>query len=290
VIEIALEALTSSELLGGLLAGATAVVTVGLAGVIWRRQSRQALPLAGFGWAVACLVALERAASSLLLGVALLAAAGTINGRLGRISWLRVVGAAPGAWLIAHHTELSGPGWVPWLVFGVVAAGAPLMAMGLDHIRPEGLGIGLWVITVGGVYGTVPDTEELLVLIGASLPLIALVPFRIVSFGQLGTYPALGVLAWATALGGTGRPASIIGGLACVGALWLIPLARSLRPSLSFTLLRVVGIHLLVVFICSRVAGLRAEVSEAVLLALGAHVLGFLLLQLRTRSPVQGPV
>jgi hypothetical protein len=289
VIDTVLEALTSSEFLSGLFAGA-AGVTAGLAGAISWRRSRRVLGLAGLLWTAACLSVLEGATAPLILGVALLAIGGTIHGRMEGIPWLRALAAVPGAWLIAQSNEVVVPGWVPWLAFGIVALGAPLMATGLNHLRPPGLAIGLWTITVGGVYATIPDTEELLVLAGAALALVILIPFRFVSFGHAGSYPALGLLAWATAVGGAGRPASIVGGLACVGASCLVPLAHALRPSLNFRWVRVVGVHLLVVLVCSRVAGLRSSVLEAAMLVFGAYVLGFLLLQGRETTAVQGPV
>lgn len=107
--------------------------------------------------------------------------------------------------------------------------------------------------------------------------------------GEVGTYPAVALLAWATVTGGVGRPASIIGGLACLGVLLLMPVARGLgsHPPAVWT----VAVHVSVVAVCSRVAGLRSDPVEAAVISGFALTVGFaLLVAARWRSGSRVPV
>jgi hypothetical protein len=136
--------------------------------------------------------------------------------------------------------------------------------------RSQGYVPVLWAVTVVGVYYTVPDTTEALVLLGAALPLIPLGwPWPVASFGRAGSWAAVGILTWTIAIEGYFRQSAIVGGIGCLGILAFEPLVRLLRRdhSTPFQLLPasrwgviVLAIgHLGLVYYSSRVAGVRGH-------------------------------
>src|SRR4030095_2363305 len=97
--------------------------------------------------------------------------------------------------------------------------------------RREAMGVTLFVVTAAGVYATVPDTELVGAVLGASLPLVLLGwPARIASLGRPGGAAATALLLWAGAAGGGGRPASIVAVVACLGLLVCVPVGSLLVP------------------------------------------------------------
>lgn len=128
----------------------------------------------------------------------------------------------------------------------------------------------LWLVTLGGVYVTVPNTELAIVAVGASLPVAG----TALTAGRRGAGEGLtpqwlapqwwvphradaallvGMLL-VTASGGVPRPASLLGAAGCLG-IWLVPWAAGRWWSLLM--------HVTVVLIASRVAGLQADVPFA---------------------------
>jgi hypothetical protein len=82
------------------------------------------------------------------------------------------------------------------------------------------------------------------------------------------------VAMWAAAVDGATRPSAVIGAAACLGLLVAEPLIRVLARRSPLTLLPeqlpgplwvapVALVHLGLVFVASRVAGIRATVAEA---------------------------
>ncbi len=132
----------------------------------------------------------------------------------------------------------------------------------------------LYALTAIGVYATVPDTERALVLLGVSVPLLLLGwPVALMSLGSAGSYAAVGTLVWVAATDGRGRQTAVIGAIACLGLLVIEPAARLLRgrratvlavlPKSIWTVLPVAGTHLAIVYVASRVAGLRHAIGAA---------------------------
>jgi hypothetical protein len=124
----------------------------------------------------------------------------------------------------------------------------------------------------------VPDTEQALVALGAALP-VALVgwPWPLASLGRAGAYAAAGALLWVVAAGGGGRGSAVVGGVACLGLLAVEPLARLLDAGHESVLewrsagrrsAAAVLIHVGLVLVAARVAGLRSTVASAVTIAL----------------------
>lgn len=130
---------------------------------------------------------------------------------------------------------------LPWpaLVAAAVAVAAALAAFD-RRWRSLGLAPVLLAVTAAGIWATVPDVEAALVLLGAALPMALLgwPPFLArraparppPAFGVAGSLAVAGVLVWAVASGGTGRPGSVVGGLACLGLLAVEPAVRALDP------------------------------------------------------------
>jgi hypothetical protein len=161
----------------------------------------------------------------------------------------------------------------------------PLIASRTDA-RCGGSGITpvLYAVTAFGVFAAVPDTEEAAALLGASLPVVLLGwPFGQAHLGRAGAASATAVLVWVSALGGRGRPPSIVGAVACLGLLLALPggqwvahwmAARGLlHPSRTFLWpVPVLAAQVTVVWVASRVAGLSSRLSVTVPVAAGAGV------------------
>jgi hypothetical protein len=198
------------------------------------------------------------------------------------------------------------PSWLPAAVMAVTAVGGALAADADGRLRATGLGPAMLAVSAFGVYFTTPDTEHAMVLVGVAVAVaLAGVPLPLGSLGAAGATPAVAVLAWTVAIDGSFRPGSIVGGLACLGMfvvepvvhhalaatgrgptarprgahaadhgpddrlapLWRQPPARVGRA------LTVAALHVVLVAVCSRVAGLRESPAAALAIALPAHAL-----------------
>ena len=166
-------------------------------------------------------------------------------------------------------------GWLLVLApVAIVIIGSTLAAWS-TRLPQELVGIML-AITAFGIWVTVPETEGARALLGASLPMAfaTLRPFGGAKFGYAGAFALAGLLVWVVATGGEARPASVVGGWACIGALAILPLFKPapvwfVRRRRTMTLL----LHGLLVLIASRVIGLW-ESGVVALLAVGIVGLG----------------
>lgn len=268
----------------GLVVGVIALLIGVGAGLAWRFRRDDPLPVAGLlmaGAAVVVLMRLDLLGGGLAAGLVVLAGAGLVADWFPRSRLFLPLLALPGAWLVATATEATQP-WAPLVIGATVALGGSLVAS-FDHRwsdRP--LGPGLVVLSLVGVFATVPETKEALPVLGAVLP-IGLIgwPASIAALGAGGSLAITGLLAWTVAQGGTFRESAIVGGLACLGVLVAEPVGRSLRhrqasghrPYPIAALLALVATHVVVVYLAARVAGLRDDLSSAVALAVIALVL-----------------
>jgi hypothetical protein len=272
-------------------AAASVLLIVGLA--ISVRAMRRPLPLGGAVIVVGALWSIadnRHLPAAVLVGViGIGAVAGSIHA-LGVSRWYCVVLALPFAFVIGFHGQLVSDVWARTLVTVAVAAGATLVTEFDDTWRREAMGVTLFVVTAAGVYATVPDTELVGAVLGASLPLLLLGwPWRLASLGRPGAAAATALLLWAGAAGGRGRPASIVAVVACLGLLVGVPAGRLLLPraAASFRrvserplLLSLVASHVVVVAAAARVAGQRTDLVGAAVLAVvigaGAVLIGAL--------------
>jgi len=182
--------------------------------------------------------------------------------------------AVPGALLVGASSEFPGPSWARLLVIATIIIGSPLAA-DLDR-RSARLGLGpiLWLISVAGLSGTVPDTERVWPLIGAALPLAFTGwPKRFSRMGAGGMSAALALFVWVAAFEGRGRPGSVVGAVASLGLFVVEPIGRALAKgriaSLSGSVRLgafeccVVGAQLLIVGYASRVVGFSDTGGDA---------------------------
>jgi hypothetical protein len=277
-----LDLVRTHEFVVGLEVGSVAAVAVGSAGLVWRY--RAPLPIAGTSTALAVIVGFTFSKSTsnyrgaLPVGLAVLAAAGMLYGSRRTTRLLALLISAAGAALVAGATE--GKSWVVAFVFVTVILCAPLVADFDRFYVHTGLGTVLIAMVAAGVYATVPDTEQARLLLGATLPVTLVAwPRPLVSLGGGGSFAVVGLIAWVSAVGGQGRPSSILAGVACLGVIIAEPLVRHasgrrLRASgpLCPAVLLIVAIELGVIALCSRVAGHQSGVGPVAAIVASAFV------------------
>jgi hypothetical protein len=181
---------------------------------------------------------------------------------------------ALGAWAMAWHGGLQDVFWIRATTMAAAIAGGAALAVFDRRWGHRGYSPILLAVTVVGIYETVPDPGDALVLLGVALPIAVLGwPRPLLRVGSAGSFAVAGVLAWVVARGGYGRQSSIVGGIACFGLLAVEPLIRGFRrrawspldlvpPGWTFAPV-VAGVHLALVYTASRVAGLRANTPMA---------------------------
>jgi hypothetical protein len=281
----------------GLWAGLLAGAVVAIIALVTRM--RRPIPLAGVAGAIAALIALARSVDvpdQLVTGILALAVGGVAAQLLGSKVVLRAVVALPGAVLVAGAVD-SDVSWIGPFVLVATTAGAALVADFDRTYAPTGLGPVLTLVTVLGIWASVPDTEEAIPVVGALLPIAFLGwPRVLASLGSSGAPAVVGVLAWTAAVGGRGRLGAVIGATACLGIMVLEPVLRRIWParvgllsnrsSSKHRLLVVCGAHLVLVAICSRVAGLeRSPISAAIIVALAYVAVAVALSLVRHAGP-----
>jgi hypothetical protein len=289
-----------SDLLGatefqiGLLVGTLALlvsfpVALGLTALSPQRLKRPGL--VGVVFALASLAALAGTLGTdqvypvpvdVLLGLGLLFAAGTIAARV-QPAWLvGPLAAVPGALVLANENDGLQAGWIGFLiVVGTAVVGAT--AADLDKRGSRwGRGPILLVITVLGIYVTVPDTELMRTVVGVALPLALLgFPYAAASLGAGGAFAAVGTLLWILPVDGRGRAGSIVGAFVAFALLYGEPIGRALAAGLESRIRlnrfpvkqpRVVYAagQLVLVAYATRVAGQAETASSALLLAIPA--------------------
>ncbi len=124
------------------------------------------------------------------------------------------------------------------------------------------------LISLLGIYGTVPDTESILVLLGVTGSMaLAWRPFAWAQPRWPGAAAISIITSLAVVSGGRGRESSIVGALAAMAVLGLF-LCRPWPESATAPLV----VHLLLVGWWSRVAGRADSAGAALLLGLGLTV------------------
>jgi hypothetical protein len=288
--------LHTSQFQQGLVDGILALAVVLLCSML--RVFGRRPPIAGVAFAFAGLAALtgtgpgHRALDGVgigaLFGVVLLLAGG-LGERFVPTPLRAIVGPVflfPGSLVLglaAHHHNAAW--WsTALLIFGLPVFGT-LAADFDNHHGRRAYGPILFVITVGGVYLTVPDTEGARALLGVALPMVLLtVPRPMATLGFGGSAAAVGVLMYDSTLEGIGRAGSIVGAVGCLGLFLYEPVGRVLlvrmrerdghgpRDHYRNVAIAVV-LHGAVVFWASRVAG-RSEGAVAAFLLLLPAIAG----------------
>jgi hypothetical protein len=288
------------ELAWGVAAGSVALVAIGGAPLIARRRGRAFTPELGLPLVAAALVALVPTGSVAawsVLGVTGVAAVSTVGAA--RRSIL-VHAAALTPFAIALALDAPGEPWVRLLVVATASVGAALVARTCSLAGWAPLGAPLLALTVVAVFVAVPDTEEAATLLGAT----AVIALRAWPVGRLRIDPAgaaatTALLAWVVAVGGRGRPPSIVGAMAGLGLLAAAPVGRWLRRSMPRPARQplhwtasALAAHGVLALILARTAGTTTHLAVAVPIALvgaTAAVASAWLLAVRSPEPDAGP-
>ena len=268
---VIVEAAASAEFLAGLRWGGIAAAIGLIVGVVWRRRLGEPAPVMGIAAVVAAATALAVVRPlnpSLLAGLFLLAGAGAIFPWTCRVPALPFLAALPGAWLIAG-SGIPGPGWAIPLAAVVTAVAGPVVSWFDRRANPSALPSLLFAISAAGVWVTVPDTEEALVLLGAlTAPVLLAWPLRVARLGAVGGHLLVALYMWVVVWGGRGREGSIVGAVAAVGMLIAAPMGawiprRPLVITTGWFGIVLIALHFLVVAVTTRVGGLRDTAADA---------------------------
>lgn len=272
------------ELTAGLAAGTLA--TAALLGIVLVARDRRIagpLPLGGAAIVVAALwaIAQERPLpADLVVGTLGVSTACALSGRRWS-TWAVLALAAPFAYVLAR--DISTTTWIQVAVLLGATVGATAVARTEEAWREEAVTPALLAITAAGVFAAVPDTEEAAALLGAAVPVLVLGwPLRLVTLGRAGAGGATALLVWVIAVGGRGRPPSIVGALACIGLLltlglpWWPSRPRGWAPAgrvwRGWPVVLALAAHAGIVVLASRGAGIRDDLSTAVPLAVVSAV------------------
>jgi hypothetical protein len=217
--------------------------------------------------------------------------------------WAQIPAAVPGAaWLAASvPSELT---WAKVLIGILIVVGGFLTNDFETRHQRMGLGVMFFALATLGAFAAVPDTEQILVITAAMLPITLLAwPKVAASLGAEGSFLAIAVLLWVIAAGGGGRPPSIIGSAACLGLLLLEPAMVAAKPVLAhrYQAMRANWLgaviasipQFILVVVCSRVAARFETELPAILVVLFAYVVTFLVgwvVASRTPDPVEDPL
>jgi hypothetical protein len=253
------------------------VIAAAATAIVWLRLRRAEWePGVAFVVVVAVLAGLRadhRMPNPLVVAVVLLA----VGEYLTRDEALRAraIGLLPGAVVLGAALPDGWPFWMRVTAAGATLVGG-LLAIGADE-RASHLVPLLFLIGAVGVYACVPDTEAPKALLGALLAgaVLGLEPRLRHRCG----IPALtGVFVWVATFGGLGRAGSVVGGIACLGVIVLLPLVRRWSVTRWSSDLAVVVQVALVVYV-ARVAGFEDSPGPALLLALPAFAVGWVVLR-----------
>lgn len=249
-------------------------------GVAWRVGRGTAAPVAGLLIAVGALIGLGHVAvaptqpdalpNAVVIGVSILAVAGLIS-TTSRAPALVAVLAAAGAFELATMGGLPPVMWLRVLVVVVV----PVAGMGMASFDRRwgnvGAGPVLFLLSIAGVYATVPETLHVSVVLGVAAPVAVLGLSRLARLGSAGAYALAGLLVWTAAIDGATRPSSIVAALGCLGLLIVDPVARRLAGGRApwdavpgrWRLVVLATVHAPLVALASRVAGMERTVGAA---------------------------
>ncbi len=265
----------------GFRAGLVMGLLAGVVLVLVRASRQTVVPWGGLAALVATLLALTTEAEvpdSLVLALALLGAGGYAARDAHR--FVRVAAALPGAIVLAAATDVPGSEWAAPAVLLATAVGAALVA-DFDHVAAgSGLPLVLIAVTTLGIYLCGPETQQSVVVVGVSLPLVLLGwPVPMASLGPPGACAMTGLVTWLAVTAGSARPGAVVGGIACLGVLVLEPAVAWLQGchavspgrALVPRLVAVAAVHAAGVGVSARVAGLRESAADA----LGIVVVAF---------------
>jgi len=209
--------------------------------LVWLTRRRGVLPVAGLliaGSTLATLAVLDDPIGTEAISV-LVIVLGIVLARILRAPDLMIpLGALPGSVWLAFNTDVTELFWVRLAIAVLIPIGGYLTGDFEKRYAGMGLGVIFFALASLGVFVAVPDTEWSRTLIAVALPVTFLAwPKAVATLGVEGSYASIAVFVVVTAQGGGARPASIVGGLACLGLLLMEPLTMAFRPEV----VRIIG-------------------------------------------------
>lgn len=228
---------------------------------------------------------------SLILALLVLGAGGWLLDSAGRhpgrralrlLGWMVIV---VGGALFSTRSGLPDIAWVRISAPFAVVLGGTTLREWTDDESARFVGP-LFAITAFGIWTTVPSTESARVLLGSAIPMAfgTLRPVGARIYGP-GAFALSGLAIWVVALGGEPRPASLIGGWACLGILVALPVLLRGRPWPVGKMWMVAVGHAATVLVASRVVGLQDSLVVAIVgLAVLIAVVVVIGLALRRRT------
>lgn len=131
------------------------------------------------------------------------------------------------------------------------------------------------LVTIGGIWVTVPETDMIVVLLGVAVPmgLATLAPVRARPSAS-GAFALAGLLVWLTVAGGETRPVSIVGGWASIGVIPLVSLMDLFRLRRSPWIV-VFGLHAAFVILITRVVDNWDSIAVGIGALVALNVLSF---------------
>lgn len=257
--------LASPEFIGGLITGGAALLFGLVVG----------LGRGGIGWGLAVGAATFAAVYAtfgrrlgLTAGLLILVAGGWLLERAIRdgmrtdlpLAWALLLG---GAVLSSLRGGLAGTPWIQVAtpVF-IVAFGYSLG--GWRHMSHHRLLGPLFAISAFGIWVTVPETNTARILIAVAIVLAVATTGRIdMRVSLAGALVVAATVAWIGADGGASRPGAIVGAWGTAGLLMLLPWFGESESSIPGWL--VVGLHIGLVLVSSRLFGLWTDAGTAAL-------------------------
>ena len=202
----------------------------------------------------------DRTDGWLALAVGLLAVADLTTSRT-----LRVLAAGSGAVTLATTIDSAGD-----LPSGLLAL-ATLALLGWAWPRVESAvgrftAVLLFAGATLGVYATVPDTEEILLVGVVVVPALALLSWPAIAERAPSVLALLGLVVWAAVQGGRGRPGAVMAALACLALVSAPVAARRLTRSRNRRVL-LLAVHAAATVVIARVAGPESSAATAALIA-----------------------
>jgi hypothetical protein len=200
----------------------------------------------------------------------------------------------PGSIVVALAAP-ANPAWVRLLVVFAIPLLGYFVVDFESRYADRGLGIVFFGLATMGTFLAVPDTELVRALFAVCLPMsLTGWPRPLLWMGRSGAFLAVSIFVVFTAVGGIGRPASIVGALACLGYLVLEPIAVRARPALldlptvlhrtPEAMLMAAVPQLAIVLIASRLAAPLESVAGAAGVVIVVGALAYLLLAWAERT------
>ena len=149
----------------------------------------------------------------------------------------------------------------PWLLLAGLGLSVAAFGVARGRARPQ-LALG-FAASLFGVWGTVPDTEAISVLLGVTIAMIwSWWPLRLASPGLVGASVSVAIATFATIIGGMAREGAMAGGFGILAVLGMLGLLGRWFGRSSAPL--DIGLHLLLVALWAVAARLQSEAISVV--------------------------